>query len=104
MDPTIREGAIQQFKDELLIVSGIKNDPPNSLSSLDTQEDAVPNDKISALDAFFDFDVSLYSGNFKQMQISTDSVHFMRHSIAVMYCYQRDPWGGKQECEGQRRG
>ena len=58
LEPTIREEAIQQFKDELLIVAGIKNDPPNSLSSLDTQEDAVPNDKISALDAFFDFDVS----------------------------------------------
>ena len=58
LEPTRREEAIQQFKDELLIVAGIEGlpDPPNSPSSLDIQEDAVPNQ--SALDAFFDFDVS----------------------------------------------
>ena len=52
LEPTRREEAIQQFKDELLIVVGIEGlpDPPNSPSSLDIQEDAVPNQ--SALDAF----------------------------------------------------
>eukprot|EP00731_Ephydatia_muelleri_P032516 Em0024g60a len=56
LEPTRREEAIQQFKDELLIVAGIEGhpDPSNSPSSLDIQEDAVPNQ--SALDAFFDFD------------------------------------------------
>eukprot|EP00731_Ephydatia_muelleri_P018591 Em0011g631a len=58
LEPTRREEALQQFKDELLIVAGIEGlpDPSNSPSSLDIQEDAVPNQ--SALDAFFDFDVS----------------------------------------------
>ena len=58
LEPTGREEALQQFKDELLIVAGIEGlpDPSNSPSSLDIQEDAVPNQ--SALDAFFDFDVS----------------------------------------------
>ena len=92
--------AIQQLKDELLlIVAGVENvaDPPNSLSSLHIQEDTVPNDQISALDAYFDFDVSLYFGAFTQVRISTA----FYDSAAVMYCNQRGPWGGKQECDGQ---
>ena len=96
LEPTRREEAIQQFKDELLIVSGIERlpDPPNSQSSLDIQEDAVPNQ--SALDAFFDFAVG--QCNFILVQL-----HSM-HSAAVMYCYQRDSyWRGKQECEGHHK-
>ena len=52
LEPTRREEAIQQFKDELLIVAGIEGlpDPP---SSLDIQEDAVPNHNISALGCIF---------------------------------------------------
>ena len=66
LEPTRREEAIL---DELLIVAGIEGlpDPPNSPSSLDIQEAAVPNQ--SALDAFFDFDVSQCS--FILVQIST---------------------------------
>ena len=101
LEPTRREEAIQQFKDELLTPQKKKysfhsaasiRHPPNSLSSLDIQEDVAPNQ--SALDAFFDFDVS---------QCNFLLVQFQLHSAAVMYCYQRDPWGGKQEREGLHR-